>query len=330
MKRNLFTLALMAITILVTAQTTKKIAILETVDREDKIPYAIKLVLRSNLAKAITNTTGYEAYDRTDMDAIVGEQNFQRTGMVSNEQIKKLGEMTGAQYVLVAEAVMFDNKTLYIIAKLLDVETGRIEATDNEMMGNNAQEIQRGCQSLAKKLIVAQSAGGTNKQQAQLETQQNQNDKNVTARTIIDDIEIKEGYIISSGYLMERITSNEYRLGDTKMDRRQCEDFFYRNCPSAWKKYRRGQQSIAAGWSFFGIGLAFTSLYSLMVIDDELGLSFGTAGVLTTTLLSVPLLIGGYATRNNAYKLYNKRCANSQLSLGLQTGPEGVGLAINF
>ena len=60
----------------------KRVAILETVDKEGTITYANKLILRSNLSKAITNTPGYEAYDRTDIDAIMGEQDFQRTGMV--------------------------------------------------------------------------------------------------------------------------------------------------------------------------------------------------------------------------------------------------------
>lgn len=80
----------------------RKIAILEAVDKDGSVSYAIKLMLRSNLAKAIANKPGYEAYDRTDIDAIMGEQNFQRTGMVSDAQIKKLGEMTGAAYILVA------------------------------------------------------------------------------------------------------------------------------------------------------------------------------------------------------------------------------------
>lgn len=85
---------------------TKKVAILETVDKNGNVSYAIKLMIRSNLAKVITNTPGYEGYDRTDMKQISDEQTFQRTGMVSDEDIKRLGKITGAQYVLVAEAVI--------------------------------------------------------------------------------------------------------------------------------------------------------------------------------------------------------------------------------
>ena len=126
---------------MVSAQV-KRVAILETVDKENKVTYANKLILRANLSKAITNTAGYEAYDRTDIDAIMGEQNFQRTGMVSNDQIKRLGEMTGANYILVAEAVVVDSKTMFITAKLLDVETARTILTDNLIMGTTTDEIQ--------------------------------------------------------------------------------------------------------------------------------------------------------------------------------------------
>ena len=135
------------------AQEVKRVAILETVDKENKISYANKLILRASLSKAITQTEGYEAYDRTDVDAIMSEQDFQRTGMVSNDQIKRLGEMTGANYILVAEAVQVDHQNMFITAKLLDVETARTIMTDNVMMGTTADEIQAGCKTLSEKLF---------------------------------------------------------------------------------------------------------------------------------------------------------------------------------
>ena len=153
MKTKTILFILLLISGMMSAQDVKRVAILETVDKENKVSYANKLILRANLSKAITNTAGYEAYDRTDIDAIMGEQNFQRTGMVSNEQIKRLGEMTGANYILVAEAVVVDTKNMFITAKLLDVETARTIMTDNVMMGTSADEIQKGCIELAKRLF---------------------------------------------------------------------------------------------------------------------------------------------------------------------------------
>ncbi len=131
----------------------KKIAILETMDKVGNVPYPIKLMVRNNLNKAISNTPGYEGYDRVDMSQIMSEQEFQRTGLVSEEQIKQLGEISGADYILVAEAALFDESNIFVTAKILNVETARNEQTENSLMGMTAQDIQHGCESLAYRLL---------------------------------------------------------------------------------------------------------------------------------------------------------------------------------
>ena len=125
--KKLLILLLSALSLSVYAQTdVKKVAILETVDKMGNVPYGVLLQVRSSLTYAISSNAGYEGYDRVDMAAITGEQNFQRTGMVSDEQIKRLGEMTGAAYVLIAEAAIYDDQNIIIAAKILDVETGGV------------------------------------------------------------------------------------------------------------------------------------------------------------------------------------------------------------
>lgn len=125
--KKLLILLLSALSLIVCAQTeVKKVAILETVDKMGNVPYGVLLQVRSSLTYAISSNAGYEGYDRVDMAAITGEQNFQRTGMVSDEQIKRLGEMTGAAYVLIAEAALYDDQNIIIAAKILDVETGGV------------------------------------------------------------------------------------------------------------------------------------------------------------------------------------------------------------
>ncbi|MCM1177683.1 MAG: hypothetical protein NC308_07370 [Clostridium sp.] len=158
----------------------KKVAILETVDKKGDLDYAVKLMLRSNLAKAITNTAGYEAYDRTDVDAIMGEQDFQRTGMVSDDQIKRLGEMTGADYILVAEAVVAGESNMFITAKILNVESARTEKTDNALMGLSPVDIQRGCEELAGNLFgvkITSSVKTSNSTKTRVESTSNPDDR---------------------------------------------------------------------------------------------------------------------------------------------------------
>ena len=153
MKKYLLVLMMIFVSLSLVSQDVKKVAILETVDKDGAVSYGHKLMLRSNLAKAITNTVGYEAYDRTDMDQIVSEQNFQRTGMVSDDQIKQIGIMTGAAYVLIAEAAKVDEDNLFVTAKIVNVETAKTERTDNALMSMKASDIQHGCESMAYKLL---------------------------------------------------------------------------------------------------------------------------------------------------------------------------------
>ena len=151
------------------AQTNvKRVAILETVDKLENVPYLKKLMFRSNLTTAITNTDGYEGYDRVDLAKITGEQNFQRTGLVSDADIKKIGEFTGAQYVLVAEATI-DGEDLFITAKIIDVETARVMRNSNQLMGTSATEMQMGSQKVAADLLRT-SSGSTTHQKTDANT----------------------------------------------------------------------------------------------------------------------------------------------------------------
>ena len=298
MKKVFLLVYVMLATVLSFAQETKKVAILEVVDREGKVSYANKLILRSNLAKAITNTPGYEAYDRTDMDAILGEQNFQRTGMVSNEQIKRLGIMTGAKYVLVAEAVMIDVNNMYITAKLLDVETARTEMTDNQLMGTSPKEIQDGCQLMAKNLI----------------------------KTSTPPSDSFSEYIKKNG-------KNEYQRNGIRMDAEAYEIFIYKNCQQAWRQYKSGKNAIIAGWVLFGAGCPLAIIGMGLGFGPntaEASLLIGIPGTIMAGTGAITLC-AGYPLKENSYKTYNKICASATLvTLNLTSGPNGLGLALRF
>jgi hypothetical protein len=156
--KKLLIILLSALSLTAVAQEAKKVAILETVDKMGDVPYGVKLQVRMSLTDAISNTSGYEGYDRVDMASIMGEQNFQRTGMVSDAQIKKLGEMTGAAYILVLEGAVAEDNKIFVTAKILNVETTKVDRTDNALIGTSSQAMQRGCRSLASKMFGS-SAG---------------------------------------------------------------------------------------------------------------------------------------------------------------------------
>lgn len=162
MKRLVVCIACLLLQLLAFGQEqegNRKVAILETVDKEGTINYGVKLMVRSNLAAAITNTKGYEGYDRVDIASIMSEQNFQRTGMVSDAEIKKLGEMTGAAYILVAEVAKMDEDNIFITAKIMNVETAKLEQTSNVQSGIAAETLQESCRQLAGALFGKDAVG---------------------------------------------------------------------------------------------------------------------------------------------------------------------------
>lgn len=132
---------------------TKKVAILKTVDKEGILSYGMELMIRSKLAFAITNISGYEGYERVDIASIMSEQEFQRTGMVSDTQIKRLGEMTGAGYILIAEVAKIDDVYIFIKAQILNVETAKLENTYDILTRTDIDEMENACRELAIRLF---------------------------------------------------------------------------------------------------------------------------------------------------------------------------------
>lgn len=323
MKTKFILFILLLVSGMMSAQV-KRVAILETVDKENKVSYANKLILRANLSKAITLTAGYEAYDRTDIDAIMGEQNFQRTGMVSNEQIKRLGEMTGANYILVAEAVVVDARNMFITAKLLDVETARTIMTDNVMMGTTPDDIQEGCAELAKRLFHVEEA-----------TEVTQNVKPTKTNQFIPEVADRTYDLVRHSKADQRMLGvKKYSYGDLQMDEQAFQKFLYKNNSRAYVDYMKSRKLIPAGWCLFGGGIVLAIPLGcglLDVLDPEDLAAFWAIGS-AAVVSSVPILCVGYSKKNRAFSAINNSLDNSEfaLSLNVQASQNGIGLALSF
>ena len=314
MKTKFILFFLMLFSATIFAQEVKRVAILETVDKEDQVAYAYEALLRRNLSKAITNISGYEVYDRTDIDAIMSEQSFQRTGLVSNDQIKRLGEMTGASYILVAEVAMAKEDVL-IFAKLLDVETARIIIDDLET--TTLDNIQGACEKLAKRMFHE---------------------------------EVKEEVKIDTNFELIRHTAQERRLlgaekysyGTTQMDEKAFRLFMQQNNRQAYLRYMQGEQRIDAGWVMLIGGLIFSASggvcidygsYNRNLYSHEVSVTgwiFSGIGIFSG-LTSIPLLSVGYTRQKNAIKMFNEQNGQQPaVTLSVQSSQNGIGLALNF
>ena len=324
------------------SQEVKRVAILETVDKEDKVEYAYELLLRRNLSKAITSISGYEAYDRTDIDAIMTEQSFQRTGLVSSDQIKRLGEMTGASYILVAEVAMVKNQVL-IFAKLLDVETARTIMDDLET--TTLDNIQGACEKLAKRMF--------------------HEEVKETVTIVHHDTLIRH-----SKHQQKWLGVEKYTYSSKQMDEKAFRKFMQQNNRQAYIKYMQGEKIIQAGWGTFLGGLIMGSvgvgcyvyhdnryyyynnkwhekyrngyykyddpLYEKKKKNGRIANSGGGTligvGYGISVFAGIPLLSVGYTRQKNAIKMFNEQNSvqEPKISLNFQASQNGIGLALNF
>ncbi len=281
------------------AQNNKKVAILEVVDREGRMNYSNKMMLRSNMARAVANTAGYEAYDRSDIDAIMSEQDFQRTGLVSESEIRKLGEMTGVSLILVTEGVLTGTNSVFVSAKILNVETAKVEIMDNITMNLDATSMQQGCAQLAKRLF-----GATNYSSA------------------------------VEKYSIERMGLNEYMYCGKYLDKKAYKQFLRDNCPQAYKQYNDGKKWAISGWCLMGAGIALTGVgMGILFTIDSPGEALIITGPTLTCLADLIPIAVGYDKINKSHKTYNKKCATSSavpLAFGVSIGQNGLGLAMQF
>lgn len=154
MKKILLLICLVG-AIAVSAQ--KKVALLEPRAGEgsEAIAAMEKAMIRGEMRKALVQMDGYEAFTRSDIDQMVNEQGFQRSGNVNQATIYKLGEMTGADYICVTTITKASGE-FYLEAYLIDIETGQMSSPAGqygELENGKFSNMLPVCKLLASELL---------------------------------------------------------------------------------------------------------------------------------------------------------------------------------
>ena len=155
--RKAFVLFMLLASVFSLIAQTKKVAVMETKNIQGVSDFQSNMV-RGGMEVAVANANGYEGYDRAAFDMILQEHNFQRSGAVDDKQIREMGIMAGVQYVLVTEAST-DGQGFFILAKLLDVETGKYGNAVNSFCNASGQDIFKASNELGAQLF-----GGSQKE----------------------------------------------------------------------------------------------------------------------------------------------------------------------
>ena len=148
MKKILFVVLLCIVPTGAAFGQNKRVAITEIVDAQGNVNNGLKLVVRSSIIAGINNIEGYEAYECVNISAMLKELDFQRTGMVSDEQIHNFGEIIGVSYILMVEVAMLDTGNIIITAKIVNVETVQVENSVTKSSSTEALELKETCNSL--------------------------------------------------------------------------------------------------------------------------------------------------------------------------------------
>lgn len=346
MKRIIIFLSFLVCSFCVFALETKKVAILEVVDQENKLSYHQKLMLRSILSQEINKAAGFEAYERANVDAILNEHNFQRTGFVSSDQIRAIGKMAGASYILVTEGAISSSENLFVSTTILDVVTGKIAVSASENMQVTQDGMQKGCASLATKLFNQLKV--VSDEYLYEEKRINQEVKDA------EEAERAKYYIYKD--------KKDYKYRGSNMNSQAYAGFLKNNCPEAYKQYKAGKNLKIVGWAFLGVGLATITGGAIhrVIIDSQVKnikkkcdcwswsqledlkaeeekyskISYAIMGVGGGLVLtSIPLVCVGSSKQKRSVSTYNEQCSSPSIppiTFNLTAGQNGLGLALQF
>ncbi len=126
-----------------------------------------KAMIRGELIKQLSRHPNYAAFSRMDIDQIMSEQNFQRTGMVNDASIKKIGELQGVDFIAVSK-ITKEGNTFYLEAYLVNIESGQFHspATEYGVLSGGYENMLKACAGLAQAMVGQVSSMPTNNNSA--------------------------------------------------------------------------------------------------------------------------------------------------------------------
>ncbi|GHV68512.1 hypothetical protein FACS1894199_15850 [Bacteroidia bacterium] len=166
MKKIFLVLFVLCCTLVVIGQD-KEVAVLNPKTLSGTVSNNDKLIIVSSMKKAFTQIDGYKAFTRSSQALIDAEQEFQRSGKVSEASIKKMGGQNGAAFICTFTLSLEKNE-LVVNSDIIDVESGEIMNSDFIALldRTDRNDVMEQCQTLAYALLGASYEGGNAKQAA--------------------------------------------------------------------------------------------------------------------------------------------------------------------
>lgn len=152
MKKAL-TLFMLALSLATFAQNATKVVVLDTYNRGGKLRQSTLVELKTDLAQTISETYGFEGVISDKVDARLLADGFAEHPRLSEEQAELVAKLSDAQYALMSSISCDNFGYLSIQAILIDLGAYQVMASESTSMNNTADQIHKGCEKLAKKII---------------------------------------------------------------------------------------------------------------------------------------------------------------------------------
>ena len=108
--------------------------------------------LADRVIHVFSQSDKYEVIDRGNMNKILGEQKFQMSGCVAQECKVEAGQILGVGKI-VNGSVGLVGKTYYLTLQLIDVKTGKVELSAEDVCKCEIDDLLGSTMKLAKKLL---------------------------------------------------------------------------------------------------------------------------------------------------------------------------------
>jgi len=116
-----------------------KIAVLKAIV-EEGIDKSVVSLVTEKLAEELVSSKQYIVLDRTNIEQVLREKEFQASGLVKDAEVKRFGEYLGADLVVAIKVSRLSN-TYLVNAKIIEVVTGAIAAQASDSQEGTAAVV---------------------------------------------------------------------------------------------------------------------------------------------------------------------------------------------
>lgn len=160
MKRVLIALLLVCFINTASFAQSKRVAILEPVDKANAIYRPVREKLRNYLSKSVLTVEGYEGYTGITASTI-GLTDYEQIGLIQSVNIKDIASRANAIYILTTEIDKYDDAQIFVVATLYNGITGEKKLKANTITPIDDTKMYNNCIQLIQNLIGSDAVGGT-------------------------------------------------------------------------------------------------------------------------------------------------------------------------